>query len=420
MKPNLDARRARVAAAWDLKSEIVLIGAGEPIHLPGGADQTYPFRSHSEYFYLTDRECAGGVLAFDPQEGWTDFVPDVTEGERVWEGRTPVEGASLTLLTAWLASRRGRPIVMLGCELPCVRADQKRTLELRESLTHARRPKDAVELERMRRAAAATVAGFRIAPNVIQAGASERDVQIEVETAFFRAGSDGTAYGTIVGSGTNAAVLHFSPTKRVIADGDLVLIDAGAEVERYTSDVTRTYAAGGFSSAQRDIYDIVLRTEERAIAGCMAGAEWRDVHMQASRDIAEGLVSLGLLRGDVEGLIEQDAHALFFPHGIGHMVGLGVRDASGFLQGRQPSDRPGLCHLRCDLPLEVGYVMTVEPGVYFIPALLNDPQRRGQYKDAVNWSRVDAMLNFGGIRIEDNVLVTEAGPEVLTAAIPKT
>jgi Xaa-Pro aminopeptidase len=214
-------------------------------------------------------------------------------------------------------------------------------------------------------------------------------------------------------------VLHFMPTARRLAAGEAVLIDAGAQVGRYVSDITRTYCCGEPDGFFRDLYAMVLGVEERAIAGCRPGMEWRDLHLTAALELAAGLVELGLLRGRAEELLERDAHALFFPHGLGHMVGLGVRDAGGFLPGRRPSRRPGLALLRTDLPLEPGYVMTIEPGIYFIPALLQDPERRSRYRDAVNWGRVDQLLAFGGIRIEDNVHVREGTPEVLTAAVPK-
>lgn len=420
MSNHLEQRRQRVAMAWNLKSELVLIAAGEPIPQPGGADQVYPFRAHSEYFYLADRECPGGVLAFDPQDGWTDFVPEVTEAQRVWEGAQPTEGAPLPELAGWLAARRGRPVVNLGCELPGLKSDPSRVAALRDVLMHARRPKDEVEIGRIRAAVEATVAGFAEIVERIRPGVTERRLQVELEAGFFRAGGHRTAFDTIVGTGPNSAVLHFSPGPRVVAEGDLVLIDAGAEIDRYAADVTRTYAAAGaLAGPQRDLYQVVLRAQENAIRRCTAGVEWSDVHLGAARDIAAGLVEMGVLRGGVDGLVEQDAHALFFPHGVGHMVGLGVRDASGFLAGRKPSTRPGLSSLRMDLPLERGYVVTVEPGVYFIPALLNHAQRRERYRDAVQWARVDELIGIGGVRIEDDLLITDGPPEVLTAAIPK-
>ena len=134
MTAYLERRRARVAAAWGLSDEVVLVGAGHSISIPGGQDQTYPFLSHSEYFYLADRECVGGLVAFDPKQGWTDFVPDVTEDERVWEGRTDIEGTPLSGLAAWLGARRGRKIAMLGAALHDVAADAAATAEARERL----------------------------------------------------------------------------------------------------------------------------------------------------------------------------------------------------------------------------------------------------------------------------------------------
>lgn len=419
MHAYLERRRERVAAAWGLADELVLVGAGEPLGIPGGADQTYPFLAHAEYVWLADREVPGAVVAFDPRSGWTDFVPLVTEAERVWEGREQPDGVPLAELPAWLAARRGRPVVVLGSRLPGVPADGARTEALRTTLLHARRPKDAVEIERMRLAAAASAAGYEVAASSIREGIRERALQVEMEAAFFRAGGDRTAYGSIVAFGSNAAVLHFEPTARVAKRGDVVLIDAGAEVRRYASDVTRTYRVGGWDGFARDLYAMLLDVQERAVAACRPGTEWRDVHLEACHGIARGLAALGLLRGAAEGLVERDTHALFFPHGLGHLLGLGVRDASGYLPGRARSTRPGLSMLRTDLPLEPGYVITVEPGVYFIRALLESPTHREKHRDAVDWSRVDGLLDFGGIRIEDNVLVTADAPDVLTAAIPK-
>lgn len=420
MPSHLDSRRERIARAWGLTDGIVLVGAGHPVSIPGGQDQTYPFLSHLAYVYVADRECEGGVVAFDPKEGWTDFVPDVTEDERVWAGRTDVEGTPLSKLDGWLEARRGRPVAVLGAPVAGVTPDADLTADVRERLLQAQRPKDAVELERMRRAAAATAAGFAAVQRLIEPGRTERQLQVELELEFLRHGADRVAFGTIVGAGPDAGVLHFSPGARAVRDGDAVLVDAGAEIARYAADVTRTYQAGTPGGFFRDLHQVVLAAQVRAIARCRSGVEWRDVHLAAARDMAEGLVGLGILRGAPDTLVERDAHALFFPHGLGHLVGLGVRDASGYLPGRERSKRFGLAFLRCDFPLQPGYVTTVEPGLYFIPALLNDPERRARYRDAVDWAKVDKLVGFGGIRIEDDVLVTDGEPEVLTAAIPKT
>ncbi len=416
----LERRRARVAKALDLGDGVLLVGAGQPIPIPGGADQTYPFVSHSDYFYLADRETVGGVVAYDPREGWTDFVPDVTEDERVWEGRTEVEGTPLSRMAGWLEARRGRPIAMLGVPLAGIAFDQALTAEAAERLLQARRPKDDEELRRIREACAATAPGFALAQQMVRAGVTERQIAVELESAFLRAGADGLAFETIVGVGSDSGVLHFQPGSRAVRAGDNVLVDAGGAIRRYCADVTRTWRAGGPDGFFRDLYHVVLRAQVRAIERCRPGVEWRDVHLGAARDMAEGLVGLDILRGSPDSLVESDAHALFFPHGLGHLVGLGVRDGSGYLPGRKRSTRFGLAFLRCDFPLEPDFVITVEPGLYFVPALLRDPERRSRYRDAVNWSKVDTLLDFGGIRIEDDVRVTPNGPEVLTAAVPKT
>jgi Xaa-Pro aminopeptidase len=253
---------------------------------------------------------------------------------------------------------------------------------------------------------------------MVEAGRTERELQIALEAAFLRSGGDFLAFESIVAAGDHSAVLHFSPTARRLRAGDLLLVDAGAEHRGYASDVTRTYAVGGaFDGAQKIVFDTVRRAVEAAIAMCRPGVEWRDVHRGAALVIAEGLVELGVLRGTPDTLTESGAVSLFFPHGVGHMVGLGVRDAGEVLPHRQRLPE-GFPSLRVDLPLQPGYTVTIEPGVYFVPALLGDPDVRARHARSIDWDRAERMLGFGGIRIEDNVLVTAEGPEVLTADVP--
>jgi Xaa-Pro aminopeptidase len=290
--------------------------------------------------------------------------------------------------------------------------------ELRYPLNDVRRVKDPVELVRMRDAALATAAGFAAAVPVLVEGVSEREVQIELEAAAFRNGGDAMAYDTIVASGPNAAVLHYPPSRRRFGAGELVLIDAGAGCRGYASDITRTYPVGGrLSPEQRELHTVVHTAQLLAIEHCRPGTEWREVHRAASRTIAEGLAAFGVLRGRTEDLVDSGAVALFFPHGIGHLVGLGVRDAHGPLRERR-DDPPPFPNLRIDLPLRAGMVVTVEPGVYFVPAILGDADNRRRHRQQVAWERVDSLLGFGGIRIEDNVLVGDGGYELLTADVP--
>jgi Xaa-Pro aminopeptidase len=417
---QLERRRQAAVEHWSLDNELVLIGAGEKIPMPGRADLTYPFRAHSEYVYLTDRERPGGVLAFDPHEGWVDFIYPVTRDELLWEGASTDDavGVSVSELRSWLEQRKDRPVACLGAPVPDVTSTQELEADLRYALNAIRRRKDEVELARMRSAERATSAGFAAIAPLIEPGRTERELQVELEAAFFRNGGDFLGFETIVGGGPNSAVLHFPPTSRPFADGDLVLIDAGAEYRGYASDITRTYPASGrFTSEQQEIYAIVRAATEHATARCTAGTEWRDVHRTTALVIAEGLVGLGLLHGDPESLVERGAQSIFFPHGVGHMVGLGVRDAGEVLRGREPPEDE-FPRLRVDLPLEVGHVFTVEPGIYFVPALIHDAEFRERHRDSVDWERAERMLDFGGIRIEDNVLITADGPEVLTSDVP--
>jgi Xaa-Pro aminopeptidase len=416
---QLDRRRRAVAEEWSLSSEVVLVGAGEPIHIPGRADLTYPFRAHSEYLYLTDRERPGGVFAFDPEVGWVDFVVPASRDERLWSGAPDEdEGVPASELASWLEERKGRPVARLGVPMPDVSSDPELEAELRSGLNHVRRQKDAVELDRMRQAERATSAGFAAIQPLLRPGTTERELQIELEAEFFRNGADRVGYDTIVGGGPNSAVLHFAPTSRAFEEGDLVLIDAGGEVRGYVSDVTRTYPASGrFGPEQAELHALVRAAGIAATRRCTAGTEFMDVHRTAALVIAEGLVDVGLLRGNPESLVERGSQAVFFPHGIGHMVGLGVRDAGEVLKGRE-QDPDAFPRLRVDLPLLPGHVVTIEPGIYFVPALLHDPDLRERHRDAVDWERAERMLELGGIRVEDNVLVREDGFEVLTGDVP--
>lgn len=416
------ARRQRVTRALGLTDEVLVIGAGHPVPKPEISDALLPFIAHQEYYYLTGHaDAIGGVLAYDPRDDqWTSFVPEVTELDRVWEGRKHLPGELLGRLPAWLAARGGRPVVNLGAPLAGVTADPARTAAVREAYKHARRPKEPAEIAVLERGAAATAAGYARIQPLLRPGVSERTLQIELEAEYFRHGAQTTGYDTIIGVGAQSAVFHGSPSPdRIARDGDFILIDSGAQVDRYVTDVTRTYVAGTPSAFQRDWYQVVLAAQQRAVARCRPGAEWKDIHFAAAVDLLGGLVAMGVVRGDPTALVEREAHTLFYPHGLGHLVGLGVRDASGLEPGRTKDPRPSLRSLRMDLILREGYVVTVEPGLYLIPALLQDYGRRTRFADAVNWDLVDRHLPLGGVRIEDNILVTADGPVNLTAAIPK-
>lgn len=425
------ARRARIAPALGLTDEILLVGAGHPVSKPEISDALLPFIAHQEYYYLTGHaDATGGIMAYDPKTGlgrhshgdggWTSFVPEITEMDRVWEGKEQLPGELLGRFPAWLAARKGRKVIMLGAPVAGVAFDEARTAQVREAYKHARRPKEPAEIDLMKRCAAAAAAGYARIQPLLKPGVSERTLQIELEAEYFRHGAQVTGYDSIVGVGAQSAVFHGSPSPdRVARDGDFILIDSGPQLDRYVIDVTRTYVAGQASAFQRDFAAVVLEAQQRACARCRPGAEWKDLHFSTAVDLMGGLVAMGVLKGNPQSLVEQEAHTLFYPHGLGHLLGLGVRDASGLEPGRTKDPRPSLRSLRMDLILRPGYITTVEPGLYFIPAILNDPARRAKYRDAVNWPLVEQHLHLGGVRFEDNLLITDGDPVNLTAAIPK-
>lgn len=420
MSEHIQTRRARAAQAWQT-DHVVLIGAGWPIPVPGGMDQVHPFEPHPDYTWLAGDHSPGAVLAYDPREGWRHFTPDLTEDDRIWEGLADRGGEPISGLRAWLDARANRPKAVLGVAggpLAGVTSDRTADEVYAERLLHARRVKDNAEIDLIRAACNATARGFTRALAFIEPGVTERDIEIELQAECFRAGGEAMGYHTTVGSGPNASVLHFSPSQRRVQHGEFVLIDAGCKVGGYTADVTRTVVAGKATARQSELWSIVKEALDHGTSQCRPGKEWRELHLECALLMTRGLVSLGILRGDPQGLVERDAHALFFPHGLGHLVGLGVRDASGYLPGRARSDRFGLAFLRMDLPLEAGYVTTVEPGLYFIEPLLRDPRRRERFADCVDWAEVDRWIGIGGVRLEDDILVAESGPVNLTRAVP--
>lgn len=391
----------------------MLVPAGAPVTVPG-RDFPYPFQVHPEHRWLADVDIPDAVLAYDAADDtWELFTPRPGVDDRIWHAATPAVGRPLDELEHWLEVRSGRPIHRIAGDAPP--GDP-----LSAAVDELRLIKDADELDRMRRAAAATAAGFEALYETARPGMTEHQLRAEIEAGFMKAGGERTAYDSIVAAGADAAVLHFAPTDRVVATGDWLLVDAGAEVGGYASDVTRTFVVGAEpSELQRAVWDVVLDAQRLAIAECHPGEEYRELHIRTAVRMATGLVEIGLLRGEPSGLVADGTMAVFFPHGLGHLVGLAVHDPAGYAPGRERSSHPGLRFLRTDRPLETGMVVTIEPGIYLIEALLADPVERRRLGDAVDWAMVDEHLHLGGVRIEDTVLVTDEGGEPLTGSIPK-
>ncbi len=445
MKPTdevLAERRARVAKRWELTDEVVVLRAGEPAGW-SGTDQHFAFLPHPDVAYLTAVGSPGTTLAFDAAVGeWELFGPRFTPERLVWEQPPTPVGQPLDELEAWLEQRSERKLIELGAgaampqalPVPTASDDSEAqdpanaVLRLSAAIALERMSKDDAELDDIRQAAAASTAGFEWVYQHAAPGMTEREIQVGMEAQFYAAGAPRVAYDSIVASGPHGAYLHYvyagddplRPATRTVEAGDLLLIDAGAQFGGYASDVTRTMVVGADPTDEQEfLWKLVLSAQQQTIDMCRPGIVWKEVHLAAARILGAGLVELGVLRGDPAELVSAGAVALFFPHGLGHLLGLSVHDITSIPYSREPSDDPLLSQLGPDRVLGPGMVTTVEPGVYFIDALLCDPARREKFAESVVWERVDELRGFGGIRIEDDVLVTDGDPEVLTAAIDK-
>jgi Xaa-Pro aminopeptidase len=388
------------------------------------ADAEFPFRQRSDFYYLTGFDEPDSVLAIAPhaEKPVTLFVRARDREREMWDGRRAgIEGAveryhadaafpieefeaklSELLVGAktlyapfgddegfdrkiFAAMRKARWSVRRGGTAP-------RRLEDPGTIVHELRlRKDPLELDAMRKAAAATAAGFAAGMRATRPGLEEFELQTIMEHHYRLNGAAATAYPSIVAGGDNALILHYRTNDDVLRDGDLLLVDSGSEYAMYASDVTRTWPVNGrFTPEQRAVYEIVLQAQKDAIACVQPGRPFNDYHAAAVRTISAGLLDLGLLSGSLDEILEEKKYAPFYPHNTGHWLGLDVHDAGAYTNDEGSR------------PLEPGMVLTVEPGIYVQHDLGCDPRFKGI-----------------GIRIEDDVLCIEAGNEILTAAIHK-
>ncbi len=421
---TIQKRRDRLKPVLDshlTDDTLVLFASGDAITKPGGLDQTYPFLPQPEYYWISGLRRPWGVVAYSKTEGFTDFVEPVSPAERLWEGvEGDVEGTPVSELDSWIAAKKFKKIFVIGSQKTAEKslvASQDQHLEILEAVNTVRRIKDEAEIALVKKCAQAALAGYQAVEKFIRPGVTERDIQIEYESTVLRAGVDKFPYDSIVGAGTNAAVLHFYPSKRVVAQDDLILIDAGADIEDYCVDITRVFSASGkFTTQQQAVYDIVKKAQSLSVSMCTPGTDWPDVHAASARTIAQGLQDLNILKCDPETALETQAISLFFPHGVGHLVGLRVRDVGGIVT--KPTQKYFGVNLRVDLKLQENFMVTVEPGLYFVKNLLENQENRSKYKDLINWSEVEKWMSVGGVRIEDDILVNSS-PINLTQIVRK-
>jgi Xaa-Pro aminopeptidase len=388
-------------------------------------DVEHEYRQDSDFFYLTGFDEPESVAVLDAVERkLTLFVRPRDPEREVWDGpRAGVDGAKeiyraneafvvseLDEKLPLLLQDRHRVYYRLGRNrrfddrllsgLDGVRARARlgvfapfEIVDPGAILHEMRLRKSTDEVDAMREAAKITRHAHELAMRQARPGMREYEVEAILLDTFRRHGSERPAYGSIVGSGPNACVLHYRKNDRVIQPGELLLIDAGCEYRYYASDVTRTFPAGGrFSREQQAVYELVLEAQLEGIAGAVPGATLNAIHARSVEVITRGLVRLGLLSGEVEKIIEAEGYKRFFMHRTSHWLGMDVHDVGTYFVGGKPR------------ALEPNFVLTVEPGVYVAP-----------HEDSVpaEWRGI-------GVRIEDDVLVTAAQPDVLTSGIPKT
>ena len=439
LKQTLHHRRQKLATLIKFPA-ILWSGNTNPRNFPANL---YPFRASSHFLYFAGLPLPN--VAIRLEAGKLElFIDNPPPSSALWHGEMPTReqiaekiGADIARpmaeLEQYLAGAATIPVQnpptwtqqsqLLGRWILPQQPLQDIDLELAQAIISLRLTHDAGALMELRKAAAVTVEAHKAGIKATSQAQTEAQVRAAMEAVIIGENMT-TAYNSIVT--VHGEVLHNEKYHHPLQPGDLILADVGAETEMgWAADVTRTWPVSGkFSSTQRDIYDVVLAAHDACIAQLSPGVEYEDIHLLAATAIAEGLVNLGILQGNPQDLVEMDAHALFFPHGIGHLLGLDVHDMedlgdlAGYAEGRNRSSRFGLGYLRLNRPLHPGMLVTIEPGFYQVPAILNDANVRLKYANIVNWQRLADFADVRGIRIEDNVLITDTGREVLTAALP--
>lgn len=415
-------RRTNLMAALLPQSIVLLPAASLCIR---NHDVEYPFRQYSDFLYLTGFNEPEALAVLIPQREDGEFIlfcRERDEKAEQWTGRRAglegaINGYAADQTYPITALDEHLPELMSGCQAVYYHLGQDSTFDaqvmtwvnqlrgkvrqgkqapnqfmtLAPILHELRLIKSSAEIAMMKHAAAVSVQAHRLAMQQCQAGLMEYQLDAVFDFSFKQAGMS-AAYTSIVGGGENACILHYIDNNQVLQDGDLVLIDAGAEHQAYASDITRTFPVNGcFSPEQKIIYELVLAAQQAAIAAAQPKQSWDTPHQVALKVLIDGLLELGLLTGDYDSIIEDKSYRKFYMHNTGHWLGMDVHDVGNYKIDNEWRT------------LQAGMVLTIEPGLYISPSDDIDPK----------WWNI-------GVRIEDDVLITETGNEVLTAALEKS
>lgn len=442
---------ARRRALADAVPDGLIVLLGNDAAPMNYAANHYPFRQDGSFRYYAAADAPGLALTIDAESGEaTLYGREATIEDRVWDGERPSvadraaaagidhiappealggvvaaarqAGRAVHVLPPYRAAQRLRLAGLLGVAPEAVAPSDALT----DAVVAQRLVKTDEEVAEIEYAIGIADEMHRTAMWMAQPGRTEFEVAAAIESAATSRGSY-LSFPAIVT--VRGEVPHHRAGNHVLEAGELLLHDAGcvAPNSGYASDITRVSPVGGtFSERHRAIYDLVLEAQLACVEGCAPGVSFRDLHDLASRTLAAGLVDLGLLRGDVDELVADGAHTLFFHHGLGHPMGLDVHDLEGLGEDRvgyadeaTRSAQFGTKFLRFARTLRPGHVMTVEPGLYFNATLIDLWHSEGKYADAVDYDEAKRWVGFGGVRIEDDVLITDDGHRVLGPPIPK-
>jgi Xaa-Pro aminopeptidase len=416
------------------------------------ADNTYSFRQDSTFLYFSGIDRPGLALVSDLENGeWTLFGDDLTADDIVWTGTLPTikeyaekAGIKNTAPTSSLkslldkAKNEERHIHFL----PPYRDEHRRKLchlgikgengayndasiPLIMAISELRIQKSQYEIAEIERAVETSLNMHLAAMTMARPGITESQIMARVAEIAYASGG-GLAFPII--ATINGQVLHNHHYGHTLESGQLFLLDAGAETDtHYAADLSSTFPVDPtFTPKQKDIYNIVLAAFLAAVEALKPEANFVDIHLLAAKTIANGLKNLGLMKGDMDEAVANGAHALFFPTGLGHLMGLDVHDMENFgevhfgYKGKPKSTQFGLKSLRLGRELQEGFVLTIEPGIYFMPELTDMWKAEGKHKDFINYSALEAYRGFGGIRIEEDFLITDKGSRRLGSPKPRT
>lgn len=451
------SREVYIARRQELKNKVkkgLLLFPGNGHSGMNYRDNWYPFRQDSSFLYYTginevpdiyfvidlenDREILFGDDPTPEEMVWTGAVdPMAVFAER--SGIAEVRPAKDLFSFLKKARQKNRAVhylppyraqtslqlsAMLG--IPVGELEKNASVSFIKAVVKQRSIKSLEEIEELHKAVNITASMHAHAIKSTVPGKTEKEIAGELQAIAIGAGGN-IAFPVILTK--NGQYLHNHPTGSVIEEGDIVLCDSGAETAMmYSGDMTRTFPAGrSFSPLQREVYNIVLAAHNTAIEALKPGVFFKDVHLLACTKLTQGLKELGLMKGDVEEAVASGAHTLFFQCGLGHMMGMDVHDMEnlgeqfvGYTDDLQKSTEFGLKSLRLGKALEPGFVLTVEPGIYFNPFLIDSWKLRKKHMDFVNYHEVEKFKDFGGIRVEEDFLITDSGSQLLGDPLAKT